>query len=64
MCAILGACASNPLVVPDLNQLPLVPDPTAAQVAQHHARYLAALASLFDAHKAKHGAAGETLEIW
>ena len=40
-------------------QLPTVAEPTNEQVAEWHAKYVTALQTLFDQHKAKHAAQGD-----
>ena len=45
-------------------QLPRMEAPTAADVDAWHARYVEALVALFERHKAAHGAAGATLEVY
>ena len=46
-------------------QLPLLEAPTQDQVAEHHARYVAALTELFERHKGSYGYAPDVqLEVW
>lgn len=45
-------------------QLPSLPEPTAGQVDEWHAKYVAALRELFDASKAEAGQPDAVLELW
>ena len=45
-------------------QLPHIPEPTPAQIDEWHAKYVAALEHLFNAHKAEAGQPNAKLEIW
>jgi len=45
-------------------ELPHLPDPSDEQVAEWHAKYIAALQALFDAKKASAGKPDAVLEIW
>jgi 2-acylglycerol O-acyltransferase 2 len=52
------------IVVGQPVQLPLIKEPTRADVAKYHAAYIKALCALFDRHKAAFGAADRELELW
>jgi hypothetical protein len=53
------------IVVGKALPLPVVPAPTKEQVAEHHARYVAALTELFERHKGSYGYAPDVqLEVW
>ena len=53
------------IVVGKAMQLPLLEAPTKEKVAEHHARYVAALTELFERHKGSYGYAPDVqLEVW
>jgi len=52
------------IVIGKVLTFPRINNPTREQVAEYHQRYVTELVELFDRHKAAHGQAQCTLEIW